>query len=203
MNIEMLIAFTIGMIILAASPGPGVFATVSTAITFGFRASMYLLGGLVLGDVIFLILALAGMTAISKMMGELFFIIKIAGGIYLIYLGIKLFKKNITVTDGVKIKDVNNINTLFSGLFVTMGNPKPILFYACVVPTIINIKEVHLFEALAMIGVIISVSFLVIGAYCYIASKSKKLLIRGRINNKLNKAAGFVLCTTGAYLIIK
>jgi threonine/homoserine/homoserine lactone efflux protein len=203
MNFEMLIAFSIGMIILAASPGPGVFATVSTAMAYGFRASMYLLSGLVLGDVIFLVLALVGMSAISKITGELFFIIKIAGGIYLIYLGIKLYKKNLPVTDEFKIKDRNNVNTFFSGLFVTMGNPKPILFYASVVPTIINIKEVHLLEALAMVVVVISVSFLVIGTYCYIASVSKKLLIKGRFNNKLNKAAGLVLCTTGSYLIVK
>ena len=203
MNIEMLIAFTIGMIILAASPGPGVFATVSTSITYGFRASMYLLSGLVLGDVIFLILALVGMSAISKLMGELFFIIKIAGGIYLIFLGIKLLIKNSSASKEIKIKDRNEVNTFLSGFFVTLGNPKPILFYASLVPTIINIKEVHIPEALAMIFVVITVSFLVIGTYCYIASMSKKLLIKGKINNRINKAAGLVLCTTGSYLIVK
>ena len=203
MNVEMLIAFTIGMIILAASPGPGVFATVSTSITYGFRASMFLLSGLILGDVIFLILALVGMSAISKIMGDLFFIIKIAGGLYLIFLGIKLLIKKSVKEGEIRVKDRNEVNTFLSGFFVTLGNPKPILFYASVVPTIINIKEVHLLEALAMILVVITVSFLVIGTYCYLASMSKKLLIKGKVNSGINKAAGLVLCTTGSYLIVK
>jgi threonine/homoserine/homoserine lactone efflux protein len=203
MNIEILIAFSIGMIVLAASPGPGVFASVSKAISDGFKSSLFLISGLVLGDVLFLILALIGMSTISKIMGEMFFTIKIAGGIYLVFLGIKAFKRSKPTSVEVKTGGKNKMSAFMSGLLVTLGNPKPILFYASVVPTIINIKDVHLIEALVMIAIIVSVSFLVIGTYCYIASLSKKIFIKNKFGEKLNKAAGLVMCAAGGYIIVK
>ncbi len=191
------------MIVLAASPGPGVFASVSKAISHGFKSSLFLISGLVVGDVLFLILALIGMSTISKIMGEMFFAIKIAGGIYLVFLGIKTFKKSKPASVEVKTGSKYKMTTFMSGLLVTLGNPKPILFYASVVPNIINVKDVHIVEAIVMIAIIASVSFLVIGTYCYIASLSKKVFIKNKFDEKLNKAAGLVMCAAGGYIIVK
>ena len=53
MNFEILIAFLFGMVILSATPGPGVLASVSTALSKGFKASLFFISGLVIGDIIF------------------------------------------------------------------------------------------------------------------------------------------------------
>jgi threonine/homoserine/homoserine lactone efflux protein len=88
MNINLLITFLIGMIVLAATPGPGVLGSMAKAAAEGFKMSLFFIGGLVLGDIVFLSLALLGLSAISKMMGDMFVAIRIVGGLYLIYLGI-------------------------------------------------------------------------------------------------------------------
>ena len=151
MDYELLAGFLAGMIILSATPGPGVFASMSKAVSDGFKSSLFFIGGLVIGDSIFLILALIGMSAISKVLGEMFFIIKIAGGAYLIFLGIKAFRKTQhNIEPGTKVKK-NKYQTILSGLFLTLGNPKPILFYASVLPTIINFSKVRLTDILMMI----------------------------------------------------
>lgn len=203
MNIEMLLAFSIGMTILAATPGVGVFASVSTALAQGFNKSLFLIGGLVLGDIIFFLLALAGLSAISTLMGELFFFIKIAGGIYLIYLGIKMYRQNSNALEEVKVEKKSSLKIFTSGFLVTMGNPKPILFYASVVPTIIDVPSVTLMDVFILAGVITFISFAVIGTYCYLAAASKKLVKNTSVARKLNKAAGLVLCGTGGYIIVK
>ena len=48
MNIEILLAFLFGMIVLSATPGPGVIASVSRAVTEGFKLSLAFIGGLVM-----------------------------------------------------------------------------------------------------------------------------------------------------------
>lgn len=91
MTIESSIAFTIAMIILAASPGPGVFATVAQALAGGFRSTLEVIAGIVAGDLVFLLLAVFGLSALARTLGEFFIVIKIAGGCYLIWLGIKMW----------------------------------------------------------------------------------------------------------------
>ncbi len=141
MDYEILAGFLAGMIILSATPGPGVFASMSKAVSDGFKSSLFFIGGLVIGDSIFLIFAVIGMLAISKILGEMFFVIKIAGGVYLIFLGIKAFcKKHFNLCLKIEIKK-NNFQTILSGLLVTLGNSKPILFYASVLSTIIFFQK--------------------------------------------------------------
>jgi threonine/homoserine/homoserine lactone efflux protein len=203
MDYEILAGFLAGMIVLSATPGPGVFASMSKAVSDGFKSSLFFIGGLVIGDSVFLILAIVGMSAISKILGEMFFVIKIAGGIYLIFLGIKTFRKNnfnLNFKTGLK---KNNLQTILSGLLITLGNPKPILFYASVLPTIINFSKINSVDILIMILLIALVSFAVLGSYCYFASLSRKLFIKEKSNKRINRAAGAIMSATGVYIVLK
>lgn len=202
MNLEILFAFTLGMIILSATPGIGVLSSISTALSKGFKSSLLFISGLVVGDIFFFILAIAGMSAISKIMGQLFFIIKILGGLYLIYIGLQIIKhrKDEIVFNGLKTA---KYKTLLSGLLVTLGNPKPVLFYASIVPTIIDIHQVNLFEVMAIISIISLISFIVIGSYCYLALVSKSLLFQKKYKNKIQCTSGAIMISAGSYIILK
>lgn len=201
MNFEIILAFLFGMIILSATPGPGVLASVSTALSKGFKSSLLFIGGLVIGDIFFFILAIIGMSAISKIMGQFFFIIKIIGGLYLIYLGLNIIKHR---KDEIYFNSEKSskYKTLLSGLLVTLGNPKPILFYASIVPTIIDINRITLYEVMAIIFIISVISFSVIGSYCYLAIMSKSLLIKKKYQNKVNLTSGVIMVAVGSYIIL-
>jgi threonine/homoserine/homoserine lactone efflux protein len=203
MNINLLAAFLIGMIILAATPGPGVFASMAKAIAEGFKASLFLIGGLVTGDIIFLLFALFGLSAIANVAGKLFLAIKIVGGLYLMYLGIRILKSNLSQICIQSKQDTNRLQTFTSGFLVTMGNPKPILFYASVLPAIINFQEVKPFDVLVMVILIALVSFTVLGMYSYIASLSNKMNVNSRWNKRIHQIAGLVMITVGLFVILK
>lgn len=202
MDFEILLVFLFGMIILSASPGPGVFSSVSTALSKGFKSSLLFISGLVIGDIFFFILAIIGMSAISKIMGQLFYIIKIIGGVYLIYLGLNIMKHRKDEINFSGDKS-SKYKTLLSGLLVTLGNPKPILFYASIVPTIIDINRINLYEVMAIIFIISIISFIVIGSYCYLAIMSKSLLIKKKYQNKVNLTSGMIMIAAGSYIILK
>jgi threonine/homoserine/homoserine lactone efflux protein len=201
-NTNLLITFLIGMIVLAATPGPGVFGSMAKAIAEGFKMSLFFIGGLVAGDIIFLTLALLGLSAIAKMLDGMFLIIRIAGGLYLIYLGIKMFRSHRIDVNIKSNQEKNKWRTCISGLLLTLGNPKPILFYASVLPSIINFNDVRVYDALLMMALIAFVSFSVLGAYSYIASLSHKIQMSKKKQKRINQAAGLVMCMAGLYVII-
>lgn len=86
MTIYSAIGFSVAMLILAASPGPGVFATVARALASGFRSALAVICGIVLGDIIFLLFAAFGLSMVARVLGNMFFIVKICGGAYLVWL---------------------------------------------------------------------------------------------------------------------
>jgi threonine/homoserine/homoserine lactone efflux protein len=202
MNFEILLAFLIGMLILSATPGPGVLGSVSTALSKGFKSSLLFICGLVIGDIFFFNLAILGMSAISKIMGQLFYIIKIIGGVYLLYLGLNIIKhRNDEIN--LSIDKRSKYKTLLSGLLLTLGNPKPILFYASIVPTIIDINRINFYEVIAIIFIISAVSFIVIGTYCYLAIISKSVIIKKKYQNKVKLSSGLVMVAVGSYVLLK
>jgi len=203
MNINLLITFLIGMIVLAATPGPGVLGSMAKAAAEGFKMSLFFIGGLVLGDIIFLSLALLGLSAIAKMFGDIFIAIRIIGGIYLVSLGIKMFRSSRFITQSKTNREENKWQTFVSGFLLTLGNPKPILFYASVLPTIINFHEVRLIDALLMMVLIALVSFSVLGTYSYIASLSHKIQLSRKMQTRTNQTAGCVLALVGIFVMIR
>ncbi|MGD9325027.1 MAG: LysE family transporter, partial [Desulfobacterales bacterium] len=65
MTIYSAIGFAVAMLVLAASPGPGVFATVARALASGFRPSFAVICGIVAGDVIYLLFAVFGLSMVA------------------------------------------------------------------------------------------------------------------------------------------
>ena len=93
------LSFTIAMLVLAASPGPGVFSTVSRSLSCGFRPALAVISGIILGDIIFLLFAIFGLAILAQTLGSFFIIIKLLGGGYLIWLGIKTFCSDASPTE--------------------------------------------------------------------------------------------------------
>jgi threonine/homoserine/homoserine lactone efflux protein len=202
MNFNLLIPFFFGMVLLAASPGPGVLGSMARAISDGFKSSLYFIGGLVAGDIIFMILAVFGLSAIAKIAEGVFLIVRIVGGLYLIYLGVEIFREVQSLTNVEAKKTSGQFQTFTSGFLVTMGNPKPILFYASVLPTLINFNDVRPLDVLIMAMIIAIVSFSVLGTYSYIASLSHRISMSALWQKRVNQAAGIVMIVVGILILI-
>jgi threonine/homoserine/homoserine lactone efflux protein len=202
MNYNLLLTFLLGMIVLAATPGPGVFGSMAKAAAEGFKISLFFIGGLVLGDSILLALALLGLSALAKLMGGMFLVIQYTGGLYLAYLGIRMFRSSSMNVNTKEKKKEKRWQTCLSGMLLSLGNPKPILFYASVLPTIINFNEVRISDALLMMVLIGLVSFSVVGTYSYIASLTHKIQMNEAMQKRTNQAAGIVMMVVGVYVMV-
>ena len=91
MSLETIIALLIACFIIKATPGPGVFATVGRALFQGFGPTLVFIAGIMTGDFLYLLFAFTGLAVIAHQFGEFFFVIRLIGGGYLIYLGVRLW----------------------------------------------------------------------------------------------------------------
>lgn len=187
MSIESIIVFSLAMLILAATPRPGIFAAVSQALSSGFRSSLFLIAGIVFGDIFFLMLAAFGLSVVAHLLGAFFFIVKLFGSAYLIWLGWKMWTHEPKPLQSHKENIENNGRQIFfGGLFITLGNPKVILFYMGFLPGFMNLASFTILNFAILAGVVTTVLFGVIGTYSYLAARVSHMLISRRASKNLN-----------------
>ncbi len=204
MTIESIIAFSVAMFILAASPGPGVFASVAQALSTGFRTSFDVIAGIVIGDIIFLMLAIFGLSAIAHLLGEFFFIIKIAGGAYLVWMGWKMWTAEpVLFNANQKTKRGTRKGRFLGGLFITLGNPKVIVFYAGFLPNFMDLRSLTLIDILIVIALITLILICVLGTYSFTAARAGRMFVSRRAIKNLNRCAGTVMAGAGITIAVR
>jgi len=192
------VGFAAAMLVLAASPGPGVFATTARALASGFRPALAVIGGIVLGDIIFLLFAAFGLSMVARVLGDLFFIVKVCGGAYLVWLGIKIWRQRPDPALTNQNPAVRSTwGNFASGLIVTLSNPKVILFYCGFLPTFFDLSALTLVDLTLVVAIIAAVLGAVLTTYAYLASRARNLFTHERAVRRLNRAAGGVMVAAG------
>lgn len=190
------------MLILAATPSISTLTVVARTASAGFIHGAFTTLGIVLGDALFILLAVFGLSLLAEHMAELFDVLKYLGGAYLIWLGSALFKTK-PLEQGISRTTRSSLAASFmAGLLITLGDQKAILFYLVLFPAFFNLSALSYADA----GVII----LIAGAAIGIAKLSYALMVRqaGVTINKplvirsINYAAGTVMVFVGLYLLV-
>ena len=195
------LGFALAMLMLAASPGPGVMATVARSLSSGFRAALAVIAGIVLGDIVFLLLAISGLTLLARTLGSLFIAIKFLGGGYLVWLGLRMVLSTPGFRPSTPQSRTSGAGCFFSGFLITLGNPKVILFYCGFLPTFLALEDIALTDVLIIVTVIAAVLLLVLGCYAWLASSARKALYTPSQSKWLNRTAGGIMMASGAAII--
>jgi threonine/homoserine/homoserine lactone efflux protein len=205
MNIIDALALLTIMMMLAMLPSTSVALVVTRSATLGFAHGAAVSVGIVLGDLIFVLLAIFGLTALSEAMGVFFLVIKYLAGIYLIWFGVTLLTNKVStnlVTDNRVLRG-GLMTSFLAGLLVTLGDIKAIFFYASLFPTFVNLSALSLTDIL----VIILVTFFTVGGvkltYAFGAKTLVSLSQGLKLEREAKLVAGSVMVGTGTYLIIK
>ncbi|MFB2895878.1 LysE family translocator [Aerosakkonemataceae cyanobacterium BLCC-F50] len=202
MTLSSIVALFGGMVVLAAIPSVSVLAVSTRSATSGLIHGVFTTLGIVLGDIIFIIIAILGLSFLAETMGSFFVLIKYLGGLYLILLGIALFKSKAKNMKTEKVVKSSLLSSFLTGLFITLGDQKATLFYLGFFPAFVDLSKVSWFDT----GVIIAIATLAVGgvklSYAFMANKAR-LLISSKITKVLNIIAGCVMIAVGVFLIIK
>ncbi|MGB3533606.1 MAG: LysE family translocator [Microcoleaceae cyanobacterium] len=202
-TLQALSALVVGVFVLASTPGPGVFATISCALASDFTAAVAVVVGTVLGDLIFLLFAIFGLTLVIQRFDYAFIAIKIFGSLYLSWLGYKFWTAEVIIPDNsnTKIEDRDILKNFTAGLTISLSNPKVIIFYSAFLPAFINPAELRL-EGIAIISAMIA---MIVGGvlllYALIASKAKSFFQSEVAMRNLNRTAAGILLGVAVLIV--
>jgi threonine/homoserine/homoserine lactone efflux protein len=200
MSLATLFAYCTALFIAAAIPGPGMTAIVARALGSGFRETFFMGLGLVLGDLIYLTAVILGLAFVAQTFTTAFLVIKILGALYLVYIAYKLWTAGLLPHEIQAKKSASMGLSFLSGLLVTLGNPKTMLFYVALVPTLIDLHAIGLNEYAILAGSTFLVLMAVLIPYILLASRARLLLKQPRALKSLNRIAAGILGTTAAYI---
>lgn len=204
MTLETLLIFAGILTIACAIPGPGVITLISRTLGSGWMAGVAFLTGITLGDLIFVTLAFFGMAALAETMGELFQWIKWAGAAFLVYMAYQLImSKGETFSISQQGAKSSIWLDISSGLFLTLGNPKPLIFYAAIMPQVIDVTAISLTEFSLVLATVVVVLFGVCCTYVYIATRAARFFTDQKTQKRLSQVSGAMLLGTATWVAFR
>lgn len=193
------------MTALAAIPSTSVGLVVTRSATLGVANGIAVAAGIVMGDLIFVLLAVLGLSVVAETLGGVFHLIRFLGGIYLIWLGIHLFrsanKADIAREQGREAGKL--LASYLAGLLLTLGDIKAILFYVSLFPASIDIESLKPTD----MGIIVLITIAAVGSvkitYAFMATKIARLPRRQTVVTGMRRIAGGFMIAAGGFMIAK
>lgn len=198
MSVEIWIAFTLAAAVVLIVPGPTIICVVSQAIAHGRSAVAPLVLGQTAGDFTAMTLSLLGLGAVMASSAALFAALKWIGALYLLYLGIKLWRSN-PPADPLQVAAAGTSKrSLFNSAFiVTALNPKSIAFFIAFLPQFVRTDG----EPLPQL-VILGTTFLTLAAfnatlYALFAGQLRDAMQNRRVRRWFHRCGGSALIGAG------
>lgn len=197
MDLGVWLAFVAATSLLLVIPGPTILLVVSYALGQGWRAAAPMAVGVALGDLTAMTASLLGIGALLATSATLFTALKLVGAVYLIYLGIKLFRAGDALNLDPRHDTVSPLKMLGHAWLVTALNPKSLTFFVAFVPQFIDTAQPFLPQATIAIATFVCLAFANAFGYALLASRARRLVTRPGLIGLFNRAGGTALVGAG------
>jgi len=197
MSIEAWIAYVLALTVLAVTPGPGWAAVVTTSIARGTRTACAMSVGIALGDVCLIVFTVLGLAVLAKTLGTFFFVIKLGGAAYLIWLGFRLWRNPPSAPEHAPSTRWA-LGPFLGGFALTLGNAKVIAFYIGFLPVFVDVDAMTRWDTVLLALTTFAVVATVLSSCAAIAARSGRLLRTEANRRRIGRALGSALIGTGA-----
>lgn len=198
MTFTSLLIFAAALFVAAGSPGPSIAALVARVISKGFRDVFPFLLAMWIGEAIWLSFAVFGLAMVAQTFHAAFVAVKWVGVAYLAYLAWKMWTAPVEAKTGELPKEDSPLKLFFAGMAVTLGNPKIMMFYLALLPTIIDIASVTVVGwlelTLTMAVVLVAIDL----AWVLAAAQARKLLKSRRAMKIANRISAATMAGAAA-----
>ena len=198
MELSALVIFAGALLVAAGTPGPSIAALVARVITRGWGDVLPFMVAMWIGEAVWLSFAIFGLAVLADSFHLAFSVIKYAGVAYLLYLAWKMWTAPVTNPDDA-VPDAQSGGRLFSaGLAVTLGNPKIMMFYVSLLPTIIDLASVTLMGWAELTLTMLLVLLVVDASWIVAAAQARKLLRSPRAMRIANRTSASLMASAAA-----
>lgn len=202
MSLEIWLGFIAASTVLLIIPGPTILTVISYSLSHGRKANIPLIVAVALADSTAMTLSLLGLGSILSTSALWFGVIKWIGGLYLLYLGIKLLLADVSSRDVTVLQQSGPRWKLFVNTYlVTALNPKGIIFFAAFLPQFINADARVAPQLWILALTFIALSITNATLYVIFAGSARKLLASSRVQRRFNLAGGSMLSVAGLWTL--
>lgn len=202
-------ALIIAMFVLALTPGPGVFISISAGLQETPKRIAAMISGIITGDILFLMLSIYGLSWVATHLQGAFLFLQYGGAAYLCYMGFIMLKhRNETSIDlaqnGNQASATGRRQLGYMvGLVVTLANPKVIFFYVSFLPNFMDLQSLTALDIFIVIFIIAAVLATSMGFYAWLAYSARHAVVSEAAQKTLNTTSGALILVTGVIFALK
>ena len=196
MNLETYFAYVAVCSVAVVIPGPSNALILANGMRHGVRAGLLNVAGTQVGVGLMIVTVAIGLTSIVSAVGHWFEWIKLAGAVYLIILGVQLFRSAGSATAVLQVK-APRTGFFVQGLIVSLGNPKQLLFFGALLPQFLDPTGNRTLQIAILGGTAMVLAAISDGTYALLSGR-----VAGRIDPKRVRAASRIggVCLIGGGL---
>jgi len=188
-----------------ATPGPGVAAVIAQGLARGSAGAPAFIAGFLAGDLIWFAGAALGLSALAQTAHTAFLLLKYAGAAYLLFLAYKLWSSPprplSEMGDGALQKKPSKL--FFGSLTLTLGNPKPMIFFVALLPTVVPLESLRPDGYLEIAAAIAIIMPLTLSAYVLAASRARIWFRSPRANKVINRGSGTLMAAAAVAVAVR
>jgi len=199
-SLSSLIALFVVMCVLAAIPGVSVMAIVSRSVASGFVQGAATAAGVVLGDLIFILVAVFGLNLLLDGLGERTAWLRYVAAVYLLWFGFQLWRSAGRHTAHGAGRPESVGSGFLAGLLITLGDQKALLFYLAFLPAFVDLATLVWMD----VALIMTMALVCVGAvklaFAYGAARTGRWL---GLSGGMNRLAAVVMVLVAVILLVQ
>jgi threonine/homoserine/homoserine lactone efflux protein len=191
---ELVLAFVVSSTVLVFIPGPTVLLVVGYAMSQGRQSAPTTIAAVLLGDAVAMALALLGLGALLRSSESLFLAMKTAGALYLVYLGIRMWRAPSAFAEGSPgAVEASRLRMAVDAFTVTVLNPHSGMFFVAFLPQFLEPARPLLPQMLLLGGTFLVLALTSLVFYALLASEIRRFARSPRVSTWINRLGAATL----------
>ncbi|KYN24120.1 threonine transporter RhtB [Vibrio cidicii] len=203
MNLALLSAFIPTFFFVSITPGMCMTLALSLGMSIGYKRTLWMMIGELAGVALVSVSAVIGIAAIMLNYPMLFVSFKVLGALYLIYLGVQMWRSKGKLAlsgDGSPVMVGGNWNLVIQGFITAIANPKGWAFMISLLPPFIDQSAPLTPQLILLVGIILISEFVCMTLYATGGKGLKRILGKSQNVRTLNRIAGSLMVGVGIWL---
>jgi threonine/homoserine/homoserine lactone efflux protein len=203
MDLHAFLIFAAAYALACAFPGPTVTALVARVIGKGTQGAPAFCLGLLVGDLVWVACAVFGLALLAALFQPVFVVIRYLGAAYLLFLAWKLWIAPAVEPGEARAASGEGIRLFLGGLALTMGNPKTMLFYLALLPTLVDLSHVSAGGFVEIALAVAAIYSLVLTGYVLLAARARRAFRSSRAMKIVNRLTGGVMAGAAVAVVAR
>jgi len=204
MHFQLWLAFVATSVLILVIPGPTVLTVISYSVANGRRAGLPIVAGVALGDATSLAVSLLGLGALLSASAFWFTVVKWIGGLYLIWLGVRLLRAGASAQAAAAALNPparSRMNLFLSTWLVAALNPKAAVFYVAFLPQFVDPHGDAVRQLWILAATFVTLASLNTLLFSVFATSARTLLGSARAQRRFHAAGGSMMCAAGIWAL--